>query len=428
MSTFAYTAFDSKGKPFRGSIQEKSWTQALRRVREMGLFPTSVKEKPPARTIAQKSKGAASRAHASGRASRWPSLMSPVRLSLLTAFTRQIATLLEAGIPILRSLRSIEQQEENRALRLVLRELITEIEGGSMFSEALARHPKVFSPLYINMIVAGETAGMLESTLARLADFMERTRKIRGRIVSALFYPAAVMVVAIGILIVLMAFVIPRFREVLGDLTGSANLPVLTQYVFDSSQFIKNHLLHLLALAAVLIVGCKLTTASRAGRAVLDRLKLRLPVLGRVISKAAIARFARTLGTMLENGVPVLQALTIARETASNAILARAIQQTHDRVKDGDTLTAPLQHSGVFPATTISMIDVGEQSGALPRMLLKIADTYDEDVDNIIASALSLLEPLLIIFLAVVVGTIVIAMFLPLLGVIPNGFDGQGLE
>jgi len=431
MNTFTYTAFNSRGKLFRGSVQEKTWTQALRRVKEMGLFPTSVKEKSrgSARpSSAGKTKSPTRSAVAGARSRHRLSITGRISVRILSAFTRQMATLLEAGIPILRALRSIEQQEENRTLRTILRKVITEIEGGGTFSEALARHPEVFSRLYVNMIVAGETAGMLESTLARLADFMERTQRIRSKIVSALFYPASVVLVAIGILTLLMVFVVPKFREVLGDLTGSKGLPPFTEFIFQSSQFVSSHLLHFTASAIAFIVALKLIRSSKSGRAALDRIKLKLPIAGRIARKAGIARFTRTLGTMLENGVPVLQALTISRETASNALFARAIQQTHDCVKDGASLTDPLQASGVFPSTVISMIDVGEQTGALPNMLLKVAESCEDDVDNNITSALSLLEPALIIFLAVLVGSIVIALFLPLVGILDHGVGGGSEE
>jgi type IV pilus assembly protein PilC len=265
---------------------------------------------------------------------------------------------------------------------------------------------------------------MLEGTLARLADFLERTQKIRSKIVAALFYPASVICVAFGILSILTVFVIPKFKEVFADLTGSAALPPFTQLVMDGSQLFKSHFLLLSGLLVASVMALRLANATPTGRAAFDRIKLRLPVFGRITRKAAIGRFARTLGTMLENGVPVLQALTIARETTSNAVFAQAVQKTHDQVKEGETITAPLHASGIFPATVISMIDVGEQTGALPNMLLKVADNYDDEVDNTIASALSLLEPALIIFLAVVVGSIVIALFLPLLGIIDHGLDG----
>jgi type IV pilus assembly protein PilC len=226
---------------------------------------------------------------------------------------------------------------------------------------------------------------------------------------------------AVSILSALTIIVIPKFKEVFSEMTGSANLPAFTEFVLNSSDFIKRHLVIFVAVVAGLIVAFRFFNRMPPGRAVIDRAKLRLPVVGRIIRKVAIARFARTLGTMLQNGVPVLQALTIARDTTSNVMFARAIQHIHERVKDGDTITSPLQSAGVFPSTVVSMIDIGEQTGALPNMLLKVADNYEEEVDASIAAALSLLEPALIIFLAVVVGSIVIALFLPIADMIDRG-------
>jgi type IV pilus assembly protein PilC len=419
MSTFAYTAFDSKGKLFRGDIEEKSWTQALRRVKEMGLFPASVKER--ARPLfRQKISGCEARRQTTASGPLLGGRISAVRV---TAFTRQLATLIDAGIPLIRGLRSMQEQEENRRLRTVIGELIKGIEGGSTLSETLERHPKIFSRLYVKMVVAGETAGMLEGALRRLADFMERAMKVRSRIKSALVYPTAVLFVAATIVAGLTTFVIPRFKSALADVTGRTQLPAFTEFVLNSSEYIKRHLLFFAGVIFALVIAYKFVNANAAGRVFLDGLKLKLPVVGRIIRKAAIAQLTRTLGTMLENGVPVLQALTIVRETTGNAIFAEAVRQTHDRVKDGDTLTSPLQRSGVLPATVISMIDVGEQTGALPNMLLRVADNYDEEVDNSIAAALSLLEPALIIFLGVIVGSIVVALFL---AVFAGGFDPAG--
>jgi type IV pilus assembly protein PilC len=378
MSTFAYTALDSKGKPFQGSITERSWTQALRRVKEMGLFPTSVKEQSQ-RTLVERLKPKWIRASQAARAPRAPARTGRIPGKVLTAFTRQLATMIEAGIPLVRGLQSIEEQEENRHLKMILLQVVAAIEGGSTLSEALSMHPKVFTRLYINMIVAGETAGMLESALSRLADFLERYQRIRSKVISSLFYPSAVIFVAVSMVTVLAVWVIPKFKDVFADLTGSRNLPPFTEFV----------------------LGC---------------------------SKAAICRFARTLGAMLESGVPVLQALMIARETTSNAVFAQAIQRTHDSVKEGENLTTPLRASGVFPSTVISMIDAGELTGALPDMFEKVADTYEIEVDNAITAGLSLLEPVLIVFLAVVVGGIVIAMFLPIIGVIDQGFGSKAGE
>lgn len=428
MSTFVYTAFDAKGKLFRGQVKEKTWTQALRRVKEMGLFPTSVKEHER-RSWRQRLEAVRPRArirpvkHAGALVTS-----GPVPPKVLTAFTRQIATLLEAGIPLLRALRSTREQEESRRLAGVMDQLVSDIEGGCSFSEALSRHPKVFSRIYITMVRAGEASGTLESGLARLAQFMERAARLRARVKSALIYPAAVIFVAVAIIVGLSVFVLPRFREVFRDMT-SGGLPAFTEYVLNSSQIFKDNLIYIAAVVVALVAAYKLIQAHARGRMAIDRLKLRLPVVGRINRKVAIARFARILGTLLQNGVPVLQALNIARATASNVVLAQAIQHTHDRVQDGDSLCAPLQSSGLFPSTVLSMIDVGEQSGALPHMLLKVADNYEDEVDNSIAAALSLLEPVLIIFLALIVGVVVIALFLPIKRIIEDGFGpGPGGE
>ena len=419
MSTYAYTAYDSKGKLFTGNIEERTWTRALRRVREMGLFPACVKERDE-RPLREKLKIALpiTRPRPAADASAAPaSGISPARLA---EFTRQLATPLDAGIPLLRGLRSIQEQEENRKLKALLGAIIRSVEGGSTFSEALAVHPKIFMHLYVSMVIAGETAGMLEATLARLADFMERSIRTRARIKAALIYPMAVMFVAVSIMTVLMVWIIPRFKAVFLDLTGSANLPPFTEFVLGLSQFFKDHLILFAVLAGVLTVAFRAIHRFPPGRAMFDALKLKLPVIGRIIRKAAVARFSRTLGSMLQNGVPVLQALTITRDTTANTVFSRAIQLTHDQVKEGESVTRPLQGSGVFPSTVISMVDVGEQTGALPDMLLRVADDYDEAVDRSIGAALSLLEPALIMFLAVVVGAIVIALFLPIINFDPT--------
>ena len=425
MSTYAYTAYDSKGKLFTGNIEERTWTRALRRVREMGLFPACVKERDE-RPLREKFRIAipTARPRAAVDASAAPARgISAARLS---EFTRQLATLLDAGIPLLRGLRSIQEQEENQKLKALLGALIRSVEGGSTFSEALAAHPKIFTRLYVSMVVAGETAGMLEATLARLADFMERSIRTRARIKAALIYPSAVIFVAVSIVSVLMLWVIPRFKAVFLDLTGSAKLPAFTEFVLGISQFFKDHVILLGALVAGAAIAFKALHRFPPGRATMDLLKLQLPVIGRIIRKAAVARFSRTLGSMLHNGVPVLQALTITRDTTANTVFARTIQLTHDQVKEGESVTRPLQMSGVFPSTVVSMIDVGEQTGALPDMLLRVADNYDEAVDRSIGAALSLLEPALIVFLAVVVGSIVIALFLPIINFDPTARGEAG--
>lgn len=415
MNTFEYTAVDSKGKVFRGNIEEKSSIHAIQRVKEMGLYPTLVKEQASTRKAIGKEGG--------HRSSLAKPFFGSVSHKNLLAFTRQLATLIEAGIPIVKGLRSIAQQEENRLFKVVILDLAADIDGGSMLSEAMGKQPRIFSKLYLSMIRAGEAGGMLDLSLSRLADFMERAERIRSRIVSAMVYPASVLTVAAGIFMVLAIYVIPRFQEVFAEMTKGGGLPPFTQWVMDSSQYLRDHWIHLAVLVTTLAGIVKLLLKTRMGRKQFDQLKLRLPIFGRIARKTAIARFARTLGTLLQSGVNILQALTISKETSNNEVLKDIIGQAQERVKEGDALTPTLQASPIFPSTVISMVDVGEQSGALPAMLLKVADNYENEADASINAALTLLEPALIVFLAVVVGSIVIALFLPLLNLINGGLE-----
>jgi type IV pilus assembly protein PilC len=277
------------------------------------------------------------------------------------------------------------------------------------------------------MVKAGELGGVLEVVLKRLAEFSEKAQKIKGKVKAALFYPVAVLVVATGILVLLMVFVVPKFKEVFSGM--GVKLPGFTVLVLWISDMIKDHILPTLGIVAVFVVAfLLLINKTKSGRYLWDKVKLKMPPAGPVVTKVAISRFTRTLGTLVSSGVPILQALTIVKETAGNIIISNAIVKVHESVKEGETITAPLESSGVFPPMVVSMVDVGEQTGALPEMLLKIADNYDEEVDNAVSAMTSLLEPIMIIFLAVVVGSIVIAMFLPLIAMISNlsGDEGGG--
>jgi type IV pilus assembly protein PilC len=320
----------------------------------------------------------------------------------------------------------LERQERNPTLRNVIGELGTAIEGGSTFSESLAQHPKIFNRLFINMVKAGELGGVLEVVLNRLAEFMEKAEKIKGKVVAAMFYPAAVIVVAVTILAILMVFVIPKFEEIFIDMLEGKPLPAFTQFILEISRTVSNHFILTLITLALVYIGFKVFIRFRFGRKLFDRFKLNFPILGPVVSKVAISRFARTLGTLVSSGVPILQALTIVRETSGNVIVSDAVASVHESVKEGETITAPLDESKVFPPMVISMVDVGEQTGALPEMLMKIADTYDDEVDNAVAAMTSLLEPIMIVVLAVIVGSIVIALFLPLITLIDQLGDPSG--
>jgi type IV pilus assembly protein PilC len=276
------------------------------------------------------------------------------------------------------------------------------------------------------MVKAGELGGVLEVVLNRLSEFREKAQKIKGKVVAAMFYPAAVMIVAAGILIVLMVFVVPKFKLIFQDMLEGQPLPAFTNLVLNISEFIAGHFVWTAVGAVVLFILFKLFLKTRFGHKLFDRIKLHFPLLGPVISKVAIARFSRTLGTLVSSGVPILQALTIVKETSGNIIVSDAVADIHESVKEGETITAPLEASKVFPPMVISMVDVGEQTGALPEMLMKIADNYEDEVDNAVSAMTSLLEPIMIVFLAVIVGSIVIALFLPLITLIDQlGSEGE---
>jgi type IV pilus assembly protein PilC len=432
MPKYDYIALDSHGKETKGSIEVGSQNEAIGRVKEMGLFPTKIIEaeriheksagkraRPAARTAGKKKGGALS------LEIKIPGLTGGVKPKVLTTFTRQLATLVDAGLPLLRGLRVLEKQERSTTLKRILGELALAIEGGSTFSEALAQHPKVFNRLFVNMVKAGELGGVLEVVLKRLAEFSEKAQKIKGKVKAALFYPIAVLFVAMGILALLLLFVIPRFKDVFANM--GVKMPKFTLLVLYISDTVRLHFLPVLgSVAAVVVVLLIFIKLTKSGRYLWDKLKLKMPPIGSVISKVAISRFARTLGTLVSSGVPILQALMIVKETAGNVIIADAVAKVHESVKEGETITAPLESSRVFPPMVVSMVDVGEQTGALPEMLLKIADTYDEEVDNAVSAMTSLLEPIMIIFLALVVGSIVIAMFLPLISMISQMSEGGG--
>jgi type IV pilus assembly protein PilC len=423
---------DSRGKETKGTLDVTSQSEAIGRLKEMGFFPTKVvetekaKEKPAKE--AKAAPGPAAKRRGAGLNITIPFIGGKVKPKILTTFTRQLATLVDAGLPLLRGVRVLERQEKNPTLKRVIGDLAVAIEGGSTFSEALAQHPKIFNRLYVNMVKAGELGGVLEVVLNRLAEFMEKAQKIKGKVISAMFYPAAVITVATIILGVLMVYVVPKFEQIFKDMLEGRDLPGFTQFVLNISKTIAGHFLISLGVAVGTFILFRLILKSKFGRKLWDRFKLNMPVLGSVISKVAIARFTRTLGTLVSSGVPILQALTIVRETSGNVIVGEAVSQVHESVKEGDTITAPLESSRVFPPMVISMVDVGEQTGALPEMLMKIADTYEDEVDNAVSAMTSLLEPIMIVCLAVIVGSIVIALFLPLIDLINTlgGAEGEG--
>lgn len=338
----------------------------------------------------------------------------------LAVFTRQLATLVKAGMPILRGLEVLARQEKRPAFKAVIEDLAETIRSGGNFSDGLAAHEKTFDRLYVNMVKAGEAGGVLDTVLERLSVFMEKAQKIAGKVKAAMIYPVIITSVATAIVSVLMVFVVPKFQEIFTGLLKGQSLPALTQGLLDVSNFMKDHFLLAIGGAVGAFFGFKVFSRTRFGQTVLDWLLIHTPVLGDLFLKAAIARFTRTFGTLLASGVPILQALTITRDTSGNVHVANAINVVHDRVKEGDNVAQPLESTRIFPGMVTSMIEVGEETGALPDMLTRIADTYDEEVDNAVAGLTSIIEPIMIVMMAVMVGTIVIALFLPLVSIIQH--------
>lgn len=439
MPVFTYEAMDAKGKPTKGTLEVANQNEALTRLKEMGFFPTKVVEsdkgKDKDKKDAKDAKGAPAGGKAGGKGKpkglsmqiniKIPGLGGKVGTKTLCTFTRQLATLVDAGLPLLRGLLVLQKQEKDPTLKEILGKLAQSIEGGSTFSEGLAQHPKTFNKLFVNMVKAGELGGVLEVTLTRLAEFAEKAEKIKGKVKAALFYPVAVLTVAVGIVALLMIVVVPKFEEIFKDMLGDQGLPEFTLLVLNISRFIQHNFIATMGIVAGVVIAFKLFVKTKFGNRLKDRVLLIIPVFGPVISKVAISRFTRTLGTLVSSGVPILQSLNIVRETSTNVMVAEAVQMIHDSVKEGETIVGPLEASKVFPPMVVSMVDVGEQTGALPEMLMKVADNYEEEVDNAVSAMTSLLEPIMIVFLAVVVGSIVIAMFLPLIKLMDQlGGDG----
>ncbi len=338
----------------------------------------------------------------------------------LAVFTRQLATLVKAGMPILRSLEVLSRQEKRPAFKEAINSIADMIRSGGNFSDGLAANEKVFDRLYINMVKAGEAGGVLDTVLERLALFMEKAQRITGKVKAAMIYPVIIVLVASAIVSVLMVFVVPTFKNIFRDMLKGQPLPALTEGLLTVSNILKEHFLSTLIALVVAFVAGRLFRKTRPGARIFDWLLLHLPVLGDLFLKAAIARFTRTFGTLLASGVPILQALLITRDTSGNVHIANAINVVHDRVKEGDNVAKPLESTHIFPGMVTSMIEVGEETGALPDMLARIADTYDEEVDTAVAGLTAIIEPVMIVFMAVVVGAIVIALFLPMVSIIQH--------
>ena len=410
MPMFKYEALDAQGVGVKDEIEALSQKEAVSKIRNMGYFPTKVQQ-------AGAKKRAAARAAARPRKRRGAG--GRVKVKLVTQFARQLSTLQDAGLPILRSLRILQEQQKSGTFKRVIGYVADDIEGGATLSEALGRFPRAYDRLFVNMVAAGEAGGVLDLILSRIADFMEKASKLKARVKSAMIYPIAVLSAAFVILLGLMKYVVPKFMEVLTEMVDE-ELNQVTKTVLGISDWIAYRFgwLILICVPFVLVILLRFVRKFRAGRIVLDSIKLRLPVIGQLSSKIAVTRWTRTLGTLISAGVPILDALQVTRETAGNEVFARMLGNVHNSIRQGDTFAGPLRQSKTVDLIVSNMVAVGEETGDLDKMLTKVADNYDEQVDVLVASLMSLLEPVMIVVLGGVVMIIVMAIFLPMIQVI----------
>ena len=431
MATFQYIAKDSAGNETRGTVEAGDRNSAIAAVRAQGLLPTalgevkssSAKPKAKAPTPQKKKSGLNKDININLKLPSW--MRGKIKTKILTQFTRQLATLVNAGLPLMRGIEVLKRQMKDPQMVEALNGIGENIAAGGTFSESLTQYPKIFDHLYVNMVKAGEAGGVLEVVLGRLAEFAEKSEKIKNKVKGAMIYPIVVLVAAIGITAFLLVAVIPKFQQVFNDMLGGAALPPITQFVIDASDFVQHNGLQIFLAVVAFVVLMKIVGKTEKGAYFFDVLKLKMPVTGTLTQRSAVSKFTRTLGTLLSSGVPILQSLTITRDTTGNRVLTEAIQNVHDSVKEGESMTQPLSQCKVFPPMVVSMVEVGEETGALADMLTRIANTYDDEVDNAVAGMTAAIEPALIIVLAVVVGTIVIAMFLPMVKII-GSVSGAG--
>ena len=436
MATFQYIAKDSSGAEQRGTIEAADRNSAIAAIRSHGLLPTAigeVKGGDSAAAAKKKSAKGAAPAKKSGLNRdikinlKMPKfLQGRIKTKILTQFTRQLATLVNAGLPLMRGIEVLKRQMKDPQMAEALNGISDNIAAGGTFSEALTQYPKIFDNLYVNMVKAGEAGGVLEVVLGRLAEFAEKSEKIKNKVKGAMIYPIVVLVAAIGITAFLLIAVIPKFQQVFNDMLGGAALPAVTQYVIQASEFVQHNGLQILIVVVALIIIKKIIGKTEKGAYFFDVMTLKMPVTGTLAQRSAVSKFTRTLGTLLSSGVPILQSLMITRDTTGNRVLTKAIQNVHDSVKEGESMTQPLSQCKIFPPMVTSMVEVGEETGALADMLTRIANTYDDEVDNAVAGMTAAIEPALIIVLALVVGTIVIAMFLPMVKIIGSVSGAAG--
>ncbi len=417
MALFTYQALNSSGQEVKDEIEAPTKEEAVAKVRSLGYFPTKVVEKAGKRKLAAKREVAGKKRKAAGTGFGW------VSTKALTQFTRQLSTLQDAGLPVLRSIKILEQQQKPGMLKNSLRQVGEDVEGGATLSEAMARHPKVFSRLYSNMVAAGEAGGVLDIILQRLAEFLEKAQKLRSKVIGAMIYPAVVITIATAITLAIVLLLVPKFRDIFLDF-GVKDMPRMTEFLISISNWLISGSppgWMVIIFAPLIVFGLyKLIRQAYIGRYVIDTIFLKIPVFGQIVSKSGIARFTRTLGTLIAAGVPILEALKITRETTGNEVYASMLAKVHDAIREGDSFANPLRASKCVDAIVVNMVDVGEETGELDKMLYKVADNYDDEVDTLVASLVSLLEPVLVVCLGTIVGFIVVSLYLPMIHLIQS--------
>ena len=407
MATFTYTVRDASGQTRTGTSEAENAEVLRRRLQEQGFTVAD---------ITQTARGG--RAKPGGGWGR-------VKLADLSVFCRQFSTMIDAGVSLVRALDVLGEQTQNPKLRRIIMDIQQEVESGQTLSKAMSKYPKTFNNLFIGLVRAGEVGGVLEEALQRLSGFLEKDMELRRKVKAAMTYPVIVVVVAVGIVVGLTTFIVPKFIELFRDL-GVKQLPWMTQLLVDFSDFLKQRWWMGLIIIVVTYLALKYFGTTRVGRRVIDRVKLKIPVFGKLHHKIALARFSRTLGTLLVSGVPILQAMETVAGTVGNGIIAEAVMQARARIREGDRINDPLEKSRMFPPMVVHMISIGEESGALDSMLTKIAEFYEQEVEATLQSLTSAIEPVLIVILGFCVGFIVIAMFMPLIQVIQNLTSGAG--
>jgi len=406
MPTFIFQAIDDKGTTIKDKIEALSSEEVLETIRSRGLYPTTIKQVKdkalPKSTTAKKRKSSLSSLS-----------FGSVSNKQTNPFTRQLSTLQDADIPIVQSLTILQTQMKKGLLKSTIEEIIADIKGGDTLSIAMSKHPKVFDKLYVNIINAGEISGTLDVILERLATYREKMQKLKRKIISALMYPITVILASGLILTGIMIFIIPKFAKMFQEMDVA--LPWLTVALISVSNFLFIHWYAIFGIPVAVFTIFKLVGKIEKCRLIIDRLKFKIPIFGKLINKSVISKFARTLATLMSSGVPILEALNNVKDITGNMAMSKAVNKIHDSIREGESIAKPLRESKICDAMVVNMVEIGEQTGELDKMLSKIADNYENDIDSLAESLTSMMEPFIVVFLGVSVGTIVVALFLPLI-------------